>query len=196
MNILNAEKSLAVAGLGVVIAILTIVAGNTAYSGIDEYVQFQNQSVKRELAVRKNLMILRDAQKQYKKANEKFAANFDTLVNWLRNDSIQQKKQIQVNDSTMAESITMVPAMDVVFPSSKYPNLNIDSLIYVPFGDTNKFVMKASTVERTGVIVPVFEISTMKIFFLEDIALENFDRKSVIKIGDLTKPSYNGNWGE
>lgn len=196
MEILTAKNMPAVIGVGAVAAILVTMASFYTYQGIDEVVVFNEKSKVRELAVRENLTTLRDAQKQYKKYKGKFAGDFKSLLVWLKEDSVQQKKQIQINDSTTEESITMVPAMDVVFPASKYPNLNIDSLIYVPHGDTNKFVMKASTVERNGVVVPVFEISAMKTTYLEDIMLKNFDKNSIIKIGDLDKPSYNGNWGE
>lgn len=196
LEVITAKNMPAVIGVGAVSAILVTMASFYTFKGIDEVVVFNKKSKVRELAVRENLTTLRDAQKQFKKYKGKFAGNFDSLVVWLRKDSVQQKKQIQINDSTTEESITMIPAIDVVFPASKYPNLNIDSLIYVPHGDTNKFVMKASTVERNGVVVPVFEISAMKTTYLEDIMLENFDKTSVIKIGDLDKPSYNGNWGE
>lgn len=196
LNILNSSMKLGVIGAGVLVLVMVIITSRSTFSGIDKVVQFEEKSKLRELDVRENLTTLRDAQKQYKKYKGKFAGSFDSLVVWLKLDSVEQKKQIQINDSTMEESISMVPAMEVVFPTSKYPNLNVDSLIYVPHADTNKFSMKASTVERNGVVVPVFEISTMKLTYLNDIVLENFDKTSVIKIGDLEKPSYNGNWGE
>ena len=196
LNILNSQQKVGVIGAGVLVLVLVFVVSKSTFSGIDKVVQFEKLSKTRDLDVRENLTTLRDAQKQYKKYKGKFAGNFDSLVLWLKQDSVQQKKQVQINDSTMEESISMVPAIEVVFPAGKFPNLNVDSLIHVPHTDTNKFIMKAATVQRNGVVVPVFEISTLKLNYLSDIVLENFDKTSIIEIGDLDKPSYNGNWGE
>jgi uncharacterized pyridoxamine 5'-phosphate oxidase family protein len=190
----------AYAGIAVLVSILVIYSSSQMYSGIEKDVEYKEQSRTRELDVRDKLFVIRDAQKQYKKHNKKFAKDFDVLIGWLKNDSIASKKRVgDITDTinVAVEIITMVPVLEEVFPSDKYPNLNVHELANIPHGiDGAKFKMTASTIEKNGVVVPVFEVSTKKIAFLEDIILENFDKESIIKLGDLNKASYNGNWSE
>lgn len=183
------------AGISFVLLAFAAFTGKEMFAGVQKTVDFNNISRERELDVRERLVTIRDAQKQFKKYNDKFAGSFAELNKWLKEDSVEQKKLIQ-QDTLTIETVTLVPAIDVVFPADEYGDLDLNELSKVPHTDTCHFVMKAAKVERNGVMVPVFEVSTLKINFLRDIALDNFDEDQVIKVGDLTKPSFNGNWGE
>ena len=189
------QKGLAI-GVSALFLCLSAYTMSLMMGGIKKSVDFNEISRQRELKVRAQLVLIRDIQKQYKKYNNKFAGSFDELSKWLKSDSVEQKKKIQINDSTTEEILTKVPAMEAVLPVDKYPTFDVTSLGNIPHTENMSFEMKAGKVNRNGVDVPVFEVSTLMINFLEDIALENFDKAKVIKVGDMTKPSYNGNWGE
>lgn len=134
----------------------------------------------RKQTVIKRLENARDAQKAYKDANGKYASSWDSLMQFVKHDSMKVIKTIgDPNDTT--RQIKRDTAK-VLVKNSLFPDYPADSIQYAP-GIGKRFNMDAGEVKLRGVKVPVFEIK---------------DRKKTLgkvhKVGSMKKGTTTGNW--
>ena len=165
-----------------------------------------------------NLKDIRTAQVAYKSVNDKFTGSFDTLIDFVKNDSLKLvKKEGSLSDSLLAEGWTeekalevgmikrdtiLVSVLDSLFGKQYY----IDSLRFIPFTGDEEFVMGAGIVETgSGVKVHVFEAKVHNNVYLNGLEQQEIDNRSDktlklerypgIKVGSLTETNNNaGNW--
>ncbi len=192
-----------------------------AYYVVDsplEQVRFDNEKAKREEAVIQKLIDIRTAQVKYKEKYNAYTAGFDTLINFVKSDSLPNVlKEGYLTDSMVEAGMTeekaiklgiiirdttFVPALNEIF-GADYP---IDELGTVPFTDGAKFEMGAGVV-RTASNVPI-NVFEAKVDFdvymhgLDKQEVENmkakalkFDKYAGLKVGDLLEANNNaGNW--
>lgn len=138
---------------------------------------------KREAVVIERLEDIRSVQKAYLSRHGKFAGDFDSLMYFVKNDSLKGSTGwVNVNDSLFK------------------PNyFNIDSLPYIPFSDNVKFTIKSGSIERGLITLPVFEVSADANLYLHDLNcdLYGFYDSEVffgLKIGSMLEASLDGNW--
>lgn len=168
------------------------------YKSIKDPVDFLKEKEKRYKYVIQGLKDIREAEFAYKAAKNVYCNNFDSLVNFLRTDSLRVVKAFGTVPDTLTEEKAVelgivqrdtvyVMAMDTVFNkvylANHYGDFNIDSLAYVPF-TSSKFDLQAGTIKRNGVEVQVFQAM--------DAA--PFDSKDVLQVGSMSDPSTSGNW--
>lgn len=185
--------------------VLLAIAGVLAYyiyAGIQAKIEFRDKAQARREVVQERLLNVVTAQKEFKSEKGRYAANFNELLHFLKNDSLTIIKAIgNVPDSlTEAEAVergivirdtSLVPASSIFAEG-----FAIDSLKIIPFSGGNMFDMKADQIEKNKVNVNVFEASAK----LEDVYKglntknENIDLTAVLKVGSLTEPITTGNW--
>lgn len=199
-------------GYGVIIIIL----GYLVLRTIMEPIEFKRERIKRENATIERLKDIRRAQESYKDKYGKYTGSFDTLISFIKTDSFELEKLIEVqpwnqDEITRSEalkqgilqrSIIKVPVEDSLFG----PEFNVENIRYIPFTDKKEFTMDAGEVETgSQVKVKVFEA-----YALYDDLLNGLDRQEVInykddrykitefegvKVGSLTEANNNaGNW--
>ncbi len=134
--------------------------------GIQKPIDFKKERQARFDKVVERLKDIRTAQVEYKKINSTYAADFDTLINFIKTEKMPVvKKEGNVPDSlTEKEALKLgiisrdtiyIPYMDTLFKNIKY---NFDSLAYIPVGTRAKFSMDTATVMTgSNVEVKVFE---------------------------------------
>ncbi len=156
---------------------------------------------------------IRIAQLAYKSVNQKFAGSFDTLIEFIKKDSLREIKAIGHVPDTMTEAnavklgfvkrdTNLVSTLDSLFP----PPYPIDSLMFVPYTNGAKFKLGA-TIFMTGskVKVPVFEAKVLNKVLLHGLDNQlriNLDDESInigkypgLKVGSLIEATNNaGNW--
>ena len=187
--------------------------GYLLWRSIEEPINFRQEKKKRYDAVIQNLKDIRTAQVAYKRANEKYTGSFDTLINFIKKDSIPIVKAIgHVPDTlTEKEAVKMgivrrdtsrVSTLDSLF-NPQYP---IDSLRYIPYSGGEKFVMDSKKIKTgSGVKVNVFEARAPNHWILKGLPeqqivnlnqqAEKFDRYPGLKVGSLREANNNaGNW--
>ena len=198
---------------------VNIILAFFVYNSISSEVEFNKVAKERIAENVQKLKDLRTLQIAYKRENEAFADNFNSLMNFLQNDSTRIVKMEGVNDTLIdGEEISdelalklglikrdtiYVSAMESIFDENyinsrdnNYP-FDINSLNIIPF--TNKqYNIDANVIEKGKVSVQVFEISaTYKdIFYGLDAENKKYDLNSLLKVGSMTEASLNGNWGE
>jgi len=179
-------------------------------------ISFEKDFNERKKEVIQNLIDIRSAQIAYKDKNKVYARDFNSLIDFIKNDSLAIIKAIgEVPDSLSEEQAlkegiisrdsVFISVYDNVF-SENYLSLresktpfNIDQLAYVPFSKSEQqFKIEAGDIEKGKVIVQVFEVSTSYESFMDGIDSNNkgVNLKKLISVGSMTEASINGNWGE
>lgn len=206
----------------IVLAAVIVFLGYQCYESIMVPQRFETIKKQRYDRIIQRLKDIRTAQDAYRAEKGKYTASFDTLINFIKYDSVKIIRSIgQLTDEqveagmTEAEAVKKgyiirevikVNALENIF-GKDYP---IDNLRYVPF--TNKkyeFKMGTNLIKTdSGIEVPVFEarISNTEIFenldpiYHESILQENGERLRLnkypgLKVGDLNEANNNvGNW--
>ncbi len=189
-------RNIILIALGVIALVLVYVD----YKAIKDPLDFQAEKNRRYAHVIQNLKDIREVEMKYKSKYGKFTGSFDTLMQFIKSDSLLVIKSIGTAPDSLNEAqaleqgfikrdTTYVPVDESVFNDEylaerKVP-FKLDSLPYVPF--TNMaFEIQAGFVERGRVKVPVFLV----------VDAAPFDQYDVLQVGSMKDPSTSGNWGE
>lgn len=201
-----------------ILAVAIIILAYFLFESIMEPIRFNREVKVRSDAAVKRLIDIRTAEQAYKSKYEIYTGSFDTLINFVKKDSLPLVRAIgSIPDSlydlgvTEKQAIKMgiiirdtsyINVLDSIFPKNYY----IDSLRYVPFCDTAQFILGSTKlVTVSKVRVEVFEA-----YVLNDILLHGLNRQLVInynalkektvgfkglKVGSLVASTNNaGNW--
>jgi len=196
-------------GLWVVVAVLSFLV----YQSIAGKIEFEEQTRDRRSAVIQNLKDIRTAQMAYKSVNDRYAKDFEQLLDFVKHDSFPMIKAEGMVPDTMSESqavllglvtrdTSYVSVKDSIF-SPRYLRdhfmaFYIDSLPYVPFGNGVKFDFNAGFVEKGKVRVSVFAVFAAfeHVYRGIDTSNEAIDLGEGLQVGSMEDPSTSGNWGE
>ena len=196
----------------IILAGIIIFLGYKCYESIKIPQQFKVIKEQRYARIADRLKDIRTAQEAYKGVYGKYTGSFDTLINFIKYDSVKVVRSIgSLSDEDLEKGITEAQAikegvLETIF-NKDYP---IDDLRYVPFTKRKyQFNMGASSMfTDSGVEVPLFQawISNTYIFediedqYKDEILQENGERKRLkkypgLKVGDLKEANNNvGNW--
>ena len=193
---------------------LNIILAYFVYNSINSEVEFQQVAKVRIAENVQKLKDLRQVQIAYKKVNNTYSNNFESLIDFLENDSIAIVKAIGETPDTLTDAQALelgiisrdtayVLAKETVFDDAyltsrneKFP-LDLTELITVPHSEKN-YSVDAGMVEKGKVVVQVFEISTTygAVFTGLDAENKSFELSNLLKVGSMDEASLNGNWGE
>ena len=199
---------------------INIILAFFVYDSISSEVEFNKQAKERISENVQKLKDLRTLQIAYKRENEVFADNFNSLLDFLENDSTTIIKSVgetpdslingqQISDAQALEmglisrDTIYVSAMESIFDENylrsrenKYP-FDLNTLSIIPFTD-KQYNIDANVIEKGKVNVQVFEISAAfkDVFNGLDAENKKYDLNSLLKVGSMTEASLNGNWGE
>jgi hypothetical protein len=205
--------------LNIVFTVIIVVLAYFLVQSIMKPIRFNKEKDVRETAIKERLIDIRTAQEAYKSVKGSYTGSFDTLITFLKADSLPLVfKRGALTDEMIAEGITTekeavkkglisrdtsyIPVRDSIFHKG-YP---IESLRLVPGMENTEFQMSAARVMTTSmVLVNVFEA-----YVLNDTFLSDLDRQLVVnyneqrtkitgfpgmKVGDVRVPNNNaGNW--
>jgi type II secretory pathway pseudopilin PulG len=205
--------------LNIVFAIIIVVLAYFLVESIMKPIRFNKEKDRRETAIKERLIDIRTAQEAYKSVKGSYTGSFDTLITFLKTDSLPLVYKLgSLTDEMIAAGITTekeavkkglisrdttyVPVRDSIFDKG-YP---IDQLRFIPGMENTEFTMASGRVMTTSmVLVNVFEA-----YALNDVFLSDLDRQLVVnyndqrtkitgfpgmKVGDVRVPNNNaGNW--
>ena len=193
---------------------LNIILAYFVFNSVNSELEFQQVAKVRIAENVQKLKDLRQVQIAYKKVNNIYSNNFESLINFLEYDSIAIIKAIGETPDTLTNEQALelkiisrdtayVLAKETVFDEAyrssrnkKFP-LDISVLTIVPYSNEN-YSLDAGMVEKGKVVVQVFEISTTygTIFKGLDAKNRSFELSKLLKVGSMDEASLNGNWGE
>ncbi len=150
---------------------------------------------KKEFKIKKDAIIqrledVRIAQYAYKEVKDKFANNWDSLINTIKYDKFIIVKTIgDPNDTTIVvkRDTIYIPIMDSIY---KKP-INVDSLKYIPYTNGAIFDLDAGSINQRGVDVHVFQVTDSKPYNQKYIDRGEADP---LILGSMTEVNYSGNW--
>lgn len=196
----------------ILLGLLIIFLAFQVYKSIMSPVKFNKEMRYRQSKIIQRMKDFRDIEFLYKSKNRKYIADFDTLLSFIKNDSIPVIKMVpDPNDTTFTKTIRdtigKINVYDSIF--GKRENFNVDLIFYIPFSERYyknglKFDIKAGTIERSKISIPVFEIKAHDSTYLSDLdkqlMLNNIETKKQmdkypgVKVGSMTEASTDGNW--
>ncbi len=207
-------------GLSIVIniilfAIIVFLAWQVVKS-IQAPIKFGNEQKAREAKVVERLIDIRNAEVLYKNANNKYTANFDSLILFCQNAEIPIVKIVpDPTDTTFTRTINdtigYVKVMDSI--KSKREGFNINDIKFVPFSNPQQqFELESGNIDRNGIKIPVFEARTPYDVYLATPGTafsekewkqrvdnakaekESINRYAGLKVGSMEEATTDGNW--
>ena len=203
----------------IVLFVVAVVLAYLIYQSIQRPIDFDKAKSVRYDATIERLKEIRKAELAYKDVYGRFTGSWDTLINFVTNDSVKNVRKVgELTDSMIGAKISERKAiqlgliirdtikesvLDALFGKS----FNVEKLKYVPVPDTVAEFHLGATVITTGsgIKVPVFEAKAHN-----NIVLRGLDRQLIInlndqertnekypglKVGSLTETINNaGNW--
>ncbi len=210
--------------LQVVLLVAVVFLGYSLYESIMEPIRFQTRKDTRERAAVSELIKIRTAQVAFKKEKGYYTDNYDTLINFVKNDSITEIRRSgfipdtvflnagNVREKAEKKAIKMgVLSIDTVRVSTQdslFRDYKIDKLGKIPFNKSNKmFEMDTATIKAGGIDVKVFQAHVDYTVLFENLnasLTQNvIDRAKLndeftgLKVGSLTENNNNaGNWSK
>lgn len=201
----------------IVLAILIVVLGYLIWESIQQPIRFNKEKDIREQATIQRLMDIRTAQLAYKDAYGKFTGSFDTLINFVKYDSMKLVRaegsipddlleqgwteEIAVQEGLIIRDTLRIAIMDTLFAKGFNPDL----LWKVPFTENDSFEMTTAILNVSKLNVNVFEAKVNYDVLLKGLEKQEIinlkDRKKKqndfpgVKVGDVNEPNNNaGNW--
>ncbi|HAM97078.1 MAG TPA: hypothetical protein DCQ26_00550 [Marinilabiliales bacterium] len=175
----------------IVLGISIVVLSYFLVESIMKPIRFKKEQTHRYSVVIQNLKDIRTAQLAYKDVYGKFTGSFDTLINFVKHDSLVIIKKIGEIDEDLLGKITekeaiaqglikrdtiRVNVLDSIFAD----NFAIDSLRYIPFSDGKQFNLAAGEVVTGSKLkVKVFEAKAPSKYILQGM-----NKQMVINLND------------
>lgn len=190
----------------IVLLVIIIILAYLVYQSVNKPLVFNAEKDKREAVVIQDLKDIRSGQQIYKKMYDKYASDFDTLLNFLREGEIPIVKKVpDPEDTTFTRTINDTIGYIVVADSlyGRRANFQLDSLPYVPMSGV-KYKLESGKIERGGLKVHVFEASAHYKSILIGMdnqmiinlikARKDIEKYPGLKVGSMQEPSTDGNW--
>lgn len=184
-------------------------------------IAFEETRKAREAKVVERLKDIRTAQRAYRTKYGRFVSTFDSLINFVKTDSLEMLLAIGSEDDSVAVAQnkvirvkTMIAVKDTVFTSrlKENPNFSLEEIRYIPFSDVatgskKEFQFGSQViVTESKVNIPVFEAFAPYLDFLgdldkqelinyRDLRINTLMKDDGLKVGSLQAPNNEaGNW--
>lgn len=194
--------------INIVLLLLAIFLGYLVFNSIRQPVVFENSKSEREAKVVQNLKDIRSSQNLFKQTYNRYTANFDSLIEYIRTGELPIVNMVQdPNDTTFTKTINdtvgYIKVQDSLFKDRS--NFNLEALRYIPFSEPQQeFEIQAGYIVRGGMNVPVFEAKAHYNTYLIGLdpqrirnaaaQREDLNKYPGMKVGSMTEPSVDGNW--
>jgi len=199
----------------IILSVTIIVLAYLLFESISKPIRFEAEKKKISEATIERLKNIRTAQNAYKEKHGKYANDFDKLISFIKTDSFDIKKPINLgwdqDEMTQEEAIragklkfeiSKINVLDSLFKNEAI----VDSMRYVPYSEGYEFEMGAGEVlTASKVKVNVFEAKAHNNILYKDLDRQlvinlndearKIERYPGLKVGSLVEANNNaGNW--
>ncbi|MFI3259295.1 MAG: hypothetical protein R3Y16_04285 [Rikenellaceae bacterium] len=170
------------------------------YVLISTPISFDNDRAQIESKVVERIKDIRLAERAYKSKYSEFTDDFDKLINFVLNDSLEMTRKIVDEDDSLAMANLLrsgrknvesfyVAVIDTVFSPRKLSVADIKNLRYVPTkeGQTEYTLAAGKITTESKVVVPIVECKVPYIQYLDTVAY----RQEIINLIDNDVNNYN-----
>lgn len=207
--------------INVTLVVAVIVLIYLAYESIMTPIRFNQAYKQRSLVVIEKLKKIRDAEIVYLSIYDKYTGSFDTLINFIKKDSLKIIKSVGVvPDSIYLTSKTTKEAelralklgiisrdtIKISIKDTLFANYNVDTLPFIPYTSlTQKFQINAGSLKTLSKATrPVFEVKVHNNTFCEGLDPQELinlndrqrklDRFPGYVLGSMNEVTTTGNW--
>lgn len=171
------------------------------YVLISTPIRFEQEQKVREAAVIERIKDIRTAERQFKSKYQHFTADFDSLINFVLNETMEgERKKIDEDDSVaMAQAkkkygkkFKNVEKFSYSVKDSLFKHLTaeqVQALRYVPYtNDKTEYILEAGMLAtESKIVIPVVRCRTPYIAFLDTVRY----RQEIINLVDNVKNNLN-----
>ena len=181
--------------LGLVIIGLIYVVATLIHTPLS----FEQQLESRNAEVIVKLKDIRSAQRAYKSKYQQFTGDFDSLIYFILNDSLEMERKLVDEDDSVAMAQLKkagkknvekysIAVIDTIFNPRKLSKEDVNNLRYIPHTNNVEFILEAAKV-MTGanVLVPVVECRAPYKIYLDTVAY----RQNIINLIDDRENNFN-----
>ena len=199
----NLKTSKMKTAIQIVLIAIAILLGYLIFQSVEDPIEFEKAKDARYAATVQKLKDIRKAELAYKNVNGRFTGNWDTLISFVKHDSLSLVRKIGMLTDSMIDAgwneemaikkgkiirdTIRISVLDSLFGRS-YP---VEKIKYIPVKDTVAEFHLGATIITTGsgIKVPVFEAKAHNNTILRDL-----DRQMVINMNDerRTNKKYPG----
>ncbi|MCX6231334.1 MAG: hypothetical protein NTZ33_07310 [Bacteroidetes bacterium] len=195
-----------------ILSAIVVVLAVYIYNSIMNPLKFKDEVSRREAVVIEKLKDIRTMQLAYKSVYGIYAANFDTLIHFVKEGKMPIVKRIgNVPDSLTEEQALKLKLISrdtiyintyqVLFNGKK--DFDLENIRFIP-NTKREFSLNAITIAKNAIEVPVFEVTASYNAYLEGldsllvknliIKAQEMNKFAGLKLGSMEEPSYSGNW--
>ncbi len=201
----------------IALAIAIVVLAYLIWNSIQTPIRFNEEKDVRYAATVVKLKDIRTAQVAYKDEYGKFTASFDTLIDFIKNDSMKLVRaegavsdellamgwteEIAAKEGLIVRDTIRIAIKDTLFPA----DFDADMLWKVPFTEDASFEMATAILNVSNLEVNVFEAKVHNNILLHGMdgqlvvnlndRMKNQNNFPGVKVGDVVEPNNNaGNW--
>ena len=201
--------------LGLVIIGLIYVVATLIHTPLS----FEKQLETRNADVIVKLKDIRAAERTFKSKYQQFTGDFDSLIYFILNDSLEMERKLVDEDDSVAMAQLKkagkknvekynIAVIDTIFNPRKLSKEDVQNLRYIPHTNNVEFILEAAKV-MTGanVMVPVVECRAPYKYYLDTVAyrqniinliddrVNNFNAYAGLKFGSMEGSNNEaGNW--
>ena len=200
--------------LGLVIVALIYVVADLIHTPL----KFEQQLKERNAEVIVKLKDIRAAERAFKSKYQYFTGDFDSLISFILNDSLEMERKLVDEDDSVAMAQLKkagkkniekynLAVIDTIFNPRKLTKEQIQNLRYIPHTNNKEFILEAGAVDKGNVKVPVVEcrapykayLDTVEfrqnVINLIDDKVNNFGQYAGLKFGSMEGSNNEaGNW--
>jgi len=172
------------------------------YNSVDEEIKYARKKAKVNAAVINRLKDIRTAQVTFRTKYGRYTSSIDTLVNFVKYDSLPEIRAVGEVPDTLTESEAIelgiisrdtfyVSVAEVKFTDARILekrgedySFDPDLMVIVPYSNI-PFMLQAGFIDVSGLQKPVFEAKDPEPF-----------AEPALKVGSMTEANTNGNWKE
>ena len=204
----------------ILLAVVIIAFVYVIYQQISTPIRFENEMKSKSAQVIERIKDIRTAERAYKSKYQKFTANWDTLANFILNETLEMERKLVDEDDSVGLALLKkqgkknvekftVAVIDTIFSPKKLTKEEILNMRYNPTTNNQaQFILEAGQITtESKIVIPVVECRAPYIKFLDTITyrqeiinkidddVNNFNRYPGIKFGSMDAGNNEaGNW--
>ncbi|MFI3319842.1 MAG: hypothetical protein SNH01_03145 [Rikenellaceae bacterium] len=170
------------------------------YILISTPINFEVEKAQKDAVVIERIKSIRSAQRAYKAKYQRFTDNFDTLILFVLNDSLEMERKIVDEDDSVGMAELMkakkknvekfnVAVLDTVFAPKKLTPAQVKELRYIPLTDNKvEYILNAGKITtESKVVIPIVECRVPYTMYLDTVKY----RQEIINLIDNDVNNYN-----
>lgn len=204
----------------ILLAVVIVAFVYVIYQQISTPIRFENDLKSKSAQVIERIKDIRTAERAYKSKYQKFTADWDTLANFILNETLEMERKLVDEDDSVGLALLKkqgkknvekftVAVIDTIFSPKKLTKEDVMNLRYIPTTNNQaQFILEAGQITtESKIVIPVVECRAPYIMFLDTVTyrqeiinkidddVNNFNRYPGIKFGSMDAGNNEaGNW--